>query len=926
MQRLWAALIMFMFMASCVFCGDAAAKPDPLERFSQDTLFAATINRTDKAAEGWDETVLAKLLKAEEVQRFLQIPTAKLDEMIEKVSADKEINLRGLLAALSNNASLSFALKLSREIDRRRGPNAVLTLYSEVADAKAAEDIIAQVPAILKAMDVNPQDIKVSPTSFDAKIGGRLIVQAKGSKVRMFIFSPGWDITADAGALIAEATPKSKAESFAALPHIAKARKSIAESPVGSWYLNAAPVIEFFANPDNQNRELRRNWPVIDALGLNGIEVIAGDIAIDAPGFTSKTYIGAKSLDKGLFGLFGKEAVSQNILKAIPKTSLMACASRTRMDGIMPLVREVMQSSGMQKEMFDQQIQMMTMQFGFNPEEDILNSLGDESAFILLDSSRVTGPAFFGLNGLSMVAKLKNPEKVKQALSRVCQIGAAVGSQSEIGGGLYQTDHNGTAIVGTKVASGLFTPSFCVKDDLLVVGFGPGAVEYILNTIDGKIENITADEKFAKAFEKTGGLACSAITYIPYPRVEMPGEGIGGSYNLATTGVMAGMLLPALSRARTAARKANDMNNLKQIGLGIEMYASDEYKGKMPESFAELYDNGNGIIGDPKAFASPSDGAGYHYIKGLPKNAYSSCIVAFTADSSYPDGRIALYRDCHVRFLKRDAFEEELAYTVAKLDKDGVKYEILPPWFPDDVMPMRVAGHSPFEELDRDPLKVFRQGLDAIPVYLLPSSETVNRDMYPASATMRMLDGGILLTSHSPIPVLTTVGNDKGSTSSLMSAMPLLSMAAVAIPNIMPRSRYAAPVSRLEANETNAVASLKTFGAAQNIYLKARYSVKEGQPEKRYAISLAELGEKQLIPGVMAAATSPEKGYQGYYFQIVTKEDPKYAYAAYAIPCRYGVTGTNTFFIDTQGIVFMKDTKGKLPENDDPHDGTWQIP
>ena len=44
---------------------------------------------------------------------------------------------------------------------------------------------------------------------------------------------------------------------------------------------------------------------------------------------------------------------------------------------------------------------------------------------------------------------------------------------------------------------------------------------------------------------------------------------------IAIIAILAAMLLPALKTARDRAKKANCLSNLKQLGLGIHMYAED---------------------------------------------------------------------------------------------------------------------------------------------------------------------------------------------------------------------------------------------------------------------------------------------------------------------------------------------------------------
>ena len=51
---------------------------------------------------------------------------------------------------------------------------------------------------------------------------------------------------------------------------------------------------------------------------------------------------------------------------------------------------------------------------------------------------------------------------------------------------------------------------------------------------------------------------------------------------IAIIGILAAILLPALSRAREAARRASCANNLKQMGLVFKMYSNESKGGKFP--------------------------------------------------------------------------------------------------------------------------------------------------------------------------------------------------------------------------------------------------------------------------------------------------------------------------------------------------------
>lgn len=74
---------------------------------------------------------------------------------------------------------------------------------------------------------------------------------------------------------------------------------------------------------------------------------------------------------------------------------------------------------------------------------------------------------------------------------------------------------------------------------------------------------------------------------------------------IAIIGILAALLLPAIAQARERARRISCANNLREVGLGVKMYAGD-HRERFPDSAKGV---SRYIAGQAKLFACPSDAA-----------------------------------------------------------------------------------------------------------------------------------------------------------------------------------------------------------------------------------------------------------------------------------------------------------------------------
>jgi hypothetical protein len=128
-------------------------------------------------------------------------------------------------------------------------------------------------------------------------------------------------------------------------------------------------------------------------------------------------------------------------------------------------------------------------------------------------------------------------------------------------------------------------------------------------------------------------------------------------------GTMALMLMPALTRAREAARKSDGRITLHNIALGIAQYKED--KGAYPPNLKALFDAGYNT--NLSEFIAPGDEnpplvdgmrCSYVYVgTPFPKNAPAGAIICYTRRGVYKDGRNVAFADGAVQFIKNGRFQ-----------------------------------------------------------------------------------------------------------------------------------------------------------------------------------------------------------------------------------------------------------------------------
>ncbi|HPC96692.1 MAG TPA: DUF3352 domain-containing protein [Sedimentisphaerales bacterium] len=131
----------------------------------------------------------------------------------------------------------------------------------------------------------------------------------------------------------------------------------------------------------------------------------------------------------------------------------------------------------------------------------------------------------------------------------------------------------------------------------------------------------------------------------------------------------AGVIMPALGRAREKARQVSSMNDLKQMGLALFMYAQ-EHDGRFSDELEDI----RPYLGSPRVFESPRkpddfDGPSYIYIAGQTTTMPPGNILVYENPEFCDDTINVLFLDGHVEAMSSEAFGEAVEATYERLGR-----------------------------------------------------------------------------------------------------------------------------------------------------------------------------------------------------------------------------------------------------------------
>ena len=375
---------------------------------------------------------------------------------------------------------------------------------------------------------------------------------------------------------------------------------------------------------------------MVQAIGLGNVKSIASVTGLEGEGFVSRNLLAIDGDPQGIFALAAGEPLTAADLDAIPEDSTFAAAVRLDLEKVLDFAMQVSTQAGERD--VEQGMAELERMLNVKLREDLLGPLGDRWQIY-------GSPSEAGIVPLGVVAVTSVDDHAALASAHAkllafvnAQLAAEPAFGRRANPRIVQFEHAGHAVhfFDARRDDMWVAPAWCLTEKELIVSLFPQGIKAYLSR-SAETRSLGQSDAVAAEFGSTGGP--TALAYVDtkrvfeliYPAIPMvaqamlgqmarqgidldmsfipsapsisrhlrpsvatvrrtpggillesrqtlPGGSIGPVLPLAI-----GLGMPAVSSSRQAARRAQSMNNMKQIALSMFNY--EAMHGHFPPAY-----------------------------------------------------------------------------------------------------------------------------------------------------------------------------------------------------------------------------------------------------------------------------------------------------------------------------------------------------
>jgi prepilin-type processing-associated H-X9-DG protein len=654
----WMVLALVLFAISVPATGaeePAAAKVNSLARFvPADALLFLAYDGNNAACR---KTALYEILTSPEMKEVFAGPLAALRKIAAKEAAKEGAPGPDIVLPLVNTrlAVAAVGLQMPQQQGEQPQPQVLVVIEVGKPDSPAAK-------AAALLLDNAQGALGIPPDAFqDAKIAGHTVKSATVGpmQVSYTTTADGHFVLGTAGALalsLDKVTTKLSANrEFQRVSEISGGNE------VFLLHYAHGAVMQKFGMFLMGNPALRRVL-VGPGFGLQNVRTVTLAVAPDGRGFRGTAFIRSPGELQGLLKIVASKPLDPKVFELAPASCTFFAGRSCNVGELWDfIVNQVALAEPKAGEEYEEAMAKIRDALGVDLRNDLVGSLGTNfavfgSPFAVV--AEIKNRDKFNAAIQSMLTKLAQVAAKEERDFR----GAELRLNS-----LKYAGHTITYVDGERLPM-FVQPCYTMVGDFAVFGAFPASLKsYLLEMKSGTSILDNVDFKAARArvgakpaglyYADTRGFVGGVYTYLPMlvglakmappefqalapdaaklpPAQEITSRLYGCSMalrkvedgllvechspvivptppevqyqsSIGTTAVLAGMLLPALGRARHEARKVKSMSNLSQIAkasmLWLLKHGGNEF---YPPSLKELVDRG--IIGDPRVFIHPA--------------------------------------------------------------------------------------------------------------------------------------------------------------------------------------------------------------------------------------------------------------------------------------------------------------------------------